>query len=506
MEKRWKTPQMTAMLAALLCGTGTHLFGLVNILHNYDDIAQLPTGYGAGVTSGRWLLSLLGDLMDKLGGNYNLPLVNGVLFLVLIGLAAGLLADIFEIRSRVHAALLGTVMVVFPSAFSTLLFRYTAVYYGLGIVLAVLAAWTPERVKFGWLLSALCTACSMGIYQAYVPITITIFVLRLLQLELLGFDWKRFVRQGLSCCGALLLGLGLYLLLMKGTLALYGTQLSDYQGVDQMGVLTLKKLPQLVKKAYYFSAWMPVKNFWGLASSPFLKLAYGLSELVSVGLVLWLLVEKKRGWDAWLLCGLLGLLLPLAVSFVIIMCPESDIYTLMVYAYVLVPCIPMILLTCFERQRRRVEQVVVVLLALICGCYGYSTNVNYSALYFSNRQIENYVNGLVTQVRMTEGFDAEKKWAFLGVIDDPLLSCYWQYEMDYGGEEFTGPMLRRYSWDAWMWNYCGYMPPLAEETEVSALFETEEVKAMPCWPSQGSIRVIGDTVVIKFSETNVKPN
>lgn len=506
MKEKWKTPPMTAGLAALLCGTGVHLFGLVNILHNYDDIAQLPAGYGAGVTSGRWLLSLLGDLMDKLGGNYNLPLVNGVLFLAMIGLAAGLLADIFGIRNRVHAALLGVVMAVFPSAFSTLLFRYTAAYYGLGIVLAVLAAWTPERVKFGWLLSALCTACSMGIYQAYAPITITVFLLRLLQLELAGEGTGNVVRRGLSCCGALLLGLGFYLVLMKGTLALYSTQLSDYQGVDQMGLLTLRSLPQLVKKAYYMFAWMPVRNYWGLASIPVLMYAYGLSELVSAGMVLWLLLKKKRGWGEWLLCGLLCLLLPLAVSFVIVMCPESYIYTLMVYAYVLVPCVPIILLTCFDRRPKRLEQAAVILLALICGCYGYQTNVNYSALYFSNRQIENYVSGLVTQVRMTKGFDAQKKWAFLGVIDDPLLSCYWQYEMDYGGEEFTGPMLRRYSWDSWMWNYCGYMPPLADDAEVSALFETEEVRAMPCWPSQGSIRVIGDTVVIKFSETNVKPN
>lgn len=29
----------------------------------------------------------------------------------------------------------------------------------------------------------------------------------------------------------------------------------------------------------------------------------------------------------------------------------------------------------------------------------------------------------------------------------------------------------------------------------------QEVKAMLCWPDEGSIKVIGDTVVIKFQNT-----
>lgn len=57
--------------------------GLVNVLHNYDDIAQQPRGYGTGVTSGRWLLSIMGDFCDAIGGNFNLPTVNGLLFLLL---------------------------------------------------------------------------------------------------------------------------------------------------------------------------------------------------------------------------------------------------------------------------------------------------------------------------------------------------------------------------------------------------------------------------------------
>ena len=36
----WKTPAAAALLAALAAGLLVHLFGLVNILHNNDDIWQ----------------------------------------------------------------------------------------------------------------------------------------------------------------------------------------------------------------------------------------------------------------------------------------------------------------------------------------------------------------------------------------------------------------------------------------------------------------------------------
>lgn len=101
---------------------------------------------------------------------------------------------------------------------------------------------------------------------------------------------------------------------------------------------------------------------------------------------------------------------------------------------------------------------------------------------------------------MTEGFDSEKEWAFLGEITDPLLNPAWDYELSYGGNYTVDGTLEAYSRGHWIWQYNGYRPPMASEEKVLALWETEEVRQMPCWPDQGSIRVIGDTVVIKCQE------
>ena len=507
-KRSFKTPECTAVIAALVSGTITHLFGLVNVLHNYDDIAQQPRGYGTGVTSGRWLLSLLGDFCDLVGGNYNLTFVNGLLFIALIACSAGFLVSVFHIGSRKMAALVGMLLVAFPSAFSTLAFRYTAVYYGMAMLLSVLAAWILQRHKYGLFLSALCTAFALGIYQAYVPMTIGIFVLMLLQQTLEGNSafWK-LIRRGIYYCISLLLGLLFYYLFLEITLKIYGTELSTYQGVNQMGKIALADLPELVREALYSVCMLPLKDYCGLAASKLIKIAYLLLFIFDALIIGYILFRKIKKISLIFFTAVLCLAFPIAVNFIVIMCPDSWVYTLMVYSFVLVACAPIILFECIglkedgkQGRRRFLAQGISFVLAMLIGSYAYQTNVNYIALYYSNRQVENYLNSLVVQVRMAEGFDTEMDWAFIGEIDDPLLHCYWQYEMNYGGIEFTEWMLQRYSWGEWIRNYFGYTFPVESDNEIAELNKSDEVRNMPCWPNEGSIKVIDDTVVIKCQD------
>ena len=41
---------------------------------------------------------------------------------------------------------------------------------------------------------------------------------------------------------------------------------------------------------------------------------------------------------------------------------------------------------------------------------------------------------------------------------------------------------------------------MADEAEILELSASDEVREMPCWPNAGSIKVIGDKVVIKCQE------
>lgn len=504
-----KNPAFLAFVTALCAGVLVHLFALTNPLHNYDDLAVQPLGFGTGISSGRWLLEILGTKSIQLGIGYNLPTLNGLVFLFYLSLAAGFLVSALKLRSPVFSVMIGILVVVFPSTASTMYFRYTAPYYGLGILFAVMAAWALYRSKLGILYSAVLTGCSLGIYQAYTPITIGLLVLMLLQDTVSGEkSWKTILAKGLYDCAALVLGLAAYSVFLKITLHFYfWVELSDYQGIDQMGLISLKMLPQLIQNAFLTALRLPAADYCGIAFNGALRLAFLMTYLLSLLLTLYLLVTRVRNLPGAGLALALLLVFPLAAAFVIVMCPQSAIYTLMVYGFMLIPCVPAVLLEALpqaEGVRRKLHTLTrrcaALVLSLFLLFYAYNDNVSYTSLYYANRQAENYYTSLITQIRMTEGFTADKQWAFIGSNQDPLqVPSEWDKLTRYGGNVGGKAMITTYSWIHWVSHYLGYSIPFASEEAIASLVQTEEFQAMPCWPDAGSIKAIGDLMVIKYS-------
>ena len=501
----WKrTPECSALVSALVYGMLVHLFALTNILHNHDNIASQPGGYGLGVDMGRWFLEILGRFFDKAGLNYNLPSVNGFLYIALLAVAAALLVSVLKIRSKVSAVLVGALFVAFPTVTATMIYRYTTIFYGISAVLAVLAVWVVGKFRGSLLISAVLVGLSMGIYQAYVPLTIALFVLQLICAGLRGeADGKKLVRNGLADCLALVIGLAVYFAGMKICNAIFGVELVDYQGVSTMGSISASQLPQLVVKALKAVLLLPVRDYCGVANRALMRIAYLLLGILTPAMVLWILVKKIRHVGTCVITGLLLVAFVLAVGFVEVMVPDGWIYTLMVFSFSLLACAPLVILECLPREdRKKVTEgfrlAVTLLVVLLVFFYGYYANVNYTAAYYAGEQIDNYLSGVVLRATMTEGFTTDKQWALLGDIQDPLLGSPWEDEISYTGLGFTQYLLNQYSRRAWIKNYVGYDYPRADAETITALAETEEVKSMPCYPNAGSIRVIGDIVVIKF--------
>lgn len=509
MKEKWKTPAGTAFLAAMTCGSVAHLFGLVNAMHNYDDIAVHPQGSGTGTISGRWFLDLLGGLFEYFGGNYNLTVLNGLIFLFLLAVSAGILCRVLRIGSREIAALLGMLFVVFPVVTSTMLFRYTTIHYGIAVLLSVTAGLTIEKRYWGVAVTAVLICLALGIYQAYLPLTIGMFVLTLLREALTGeTGGLTLVKKGLRDCGAILLGVAAYLLVTKLVLAVSRQTLLNYQGISSMGQIDPKTLLYFVKEAMVYCITFVGTNYCGLADSRLICLAYAGLCLLSLGMGIVLLIQRgAKLFPDWMLtCALVGVF-PLAVNFIVVMCPQSNIYTLMQYGFVLIGFVPLVLLDSLmripagnKRCANVLKKCVLALSAVLVSGYIYSANVNYTAQYYASRQAENFMNSLMTQARMTEGFTADKKWALVGNVKDPLYFAGWNDVQRIGGNADMLSLVNSYSRCRWFERYMGCRVPELDEAGVRAIAATEEVLAMPCWPDEGSIQVIGDVLVIKFQD------
>lgn len=508
MKRDYTAPELIAGYSALIAGTITHMFGLVNVLHNYDDIVRQPSGYGTGIESGRWMLTVLGGFFKRIDASQNTTFFNGIVFLLFLAFSAAILVSVLQIKNKKMAALLGALFVTFPAVCSTMIFRYTVGYYGIAVLLSVLAVWFVEKYAFGLPLSILCICCSLGIYQAYIPITITVFILALLRRSLYkSAAFRHLVLRGVYYCMAIILGLVLYFVLMNHYLEKFNVVLGSYQGVDQMGQLSLAQIPVLIKEAYVSFLTFPARDYCDLAGMPVIRNVYYLLFLISVGLLGYICFRYVKKPLLIAFAVVMCLLLPLAMNFIVVMTPDGWVYTIMVYAFVFVGMVPVILMDrvleeAYIRPERKTffERAIVLVLGVLIACYGYQTNVNYNAVYFANRQVENYLNSMIVQVRMTEGFTPEQKWAFIGKINDPLWNQNWEYEDAFGGVAFKQQLMHQYSWMYWPEVYFGYTLPLADGATIENLQGNDEVKAMPCWPAQGSIKVIDNMVVIKLQE------
>lgn len=509
----FKEPKWIAGVSAAVSGVVVHSFALVNVLHNYDNILQQPKGYGAGITSGRWFLSILGDFCENiLGLGYNLSTINGLLFLAMIAVSAMLLVEVLQIRVGFSAALLGCLMATFPTVCSTMVFRYTAPYYGLSLLLSVFAVWVAGRGKLGVILSALCVAFSMGIYQAYVPFTIGIFLLVLMHQSLQqDASLLKLILQGVRYCVCLILGVVLYFVFLKIAMALYSTAgevvLDTYQGIDSMGKISLSQLPGLIKQAWLSAALFTIRDYCGIAGTAMLKILWsGLLLLIVLMASVLLVAGRKQIWNCAFFC-LMGLLFPLAINFIVVMAPEGIVYTIMVYSFVLVACAPLMLAECLPEGKMRglLLQGIGLLSALIIFYNGNYTNLNYTRLYYANRQVENYFSGMAAQIRMTEGYTPDKKLVVLGErLQDPNMWEIWDEEPVYGGvngSNAKGLINASYSVVLWIDNYLGVGIAQAEESEKAEVEKNPAVEEMPCWPSQGSLKVMDAYLVLKREET-----
>lgn len=516
MQQIWKqkTPEWAAFWAALIAGVVAHSFALVNVLQNYDNILQQPKGYGAGITSGRWLLSIMGDISEKfLDLGYNLPLVNGLGYLFLVALSAALIVHFLKIQNRLSVVLTGCLMATFPTVCSTMLFRFTSVYYGVCLLFSVLAALAIEKPRYGIVLSAIFTAFALGIYQAYTPVTIGLFVLMLMRSALEeNADFRKLVILGIRCCAALAFGLALYFMLLKLSLAVYScwgeVALDSYLGINEMGKIKLSELPYMLKKAWCSAVFFPLQDYCQMASSRVLKLMWTALMGMTAALGVYLLVGRRPKFLNAAFCCLMAFFFPLAVNFCVIMSPQG-VYTMMTYSFVLFGCAPLMLLEFLPQQALQLRgkplfrRIAAVVLGIIVFCNGYYANYHYTALYYSNRQVENYISGMVAQMRMTEGFTPEKKWVFIGVNHDPRLWDIWNTMPRYGGMVgcSSGALMQvGYSFGMWFDSYIGYGGGYVTEAEREALLEDQRVAQMPCWPTQGSMQVIDNYLVVKFEE------
>lgn len=492
--------------SSIILGLATHLYVFTNKFTNHDDLDQMFFA-SYGTPSGRWLL----PFALRLDGEFSMPWLIGILSILCLAGVACFTVSILRIRRPFGCVAASAIVTAFPTVASTFAYMFTAYAYFLALLLAAFGAYAA--VRWGWPGSALGTVAitlSLGIYQSYFPVAAVLMVGALLLETLDGNrSFKELLLRGLRFVATLIAPMAAYLVVVRFTTMDIG--LTDYHGISDMGQISLKDLPTLVYKGYEKCLSFFLKNDLGWHFS-FLK--YGFAAIVLCCVVLGVLLLRKRRLDPAriALAVVLVAVYPLAASLIYVMVPSGYVHGVMIYGFAYLLLLPIALADYAEDHLKtgpgaplQAAAAWIILLTVSVAAYSYAVTDNsaYLKADLGMRQCVAYSNRLVERAESCEGYRPGMDLVLLGsIVEDPWLSP--TPELD--GVSVTGILdLRglRTSWtyDRFLRYYLGYTGNIYtsfhRDSDVYAAMD--EVKAMPCYPQEGSVRVIGNAVVVKLN-------
>lgn len=491
--------------AAAVLGLVTHLYMFTNKFTNHDDMDSL-FGNTYGAASGRWLR----PLFIRLGGSASMPWLVGLLSVLCLAAAACLTVSLLRIRRPVGCVLAAGILVSFPTVLATFTYMYTSFAYFLSLLLAVFGAWAA--VRWGWRGSAAAAAAialSLSVYQSYLPAAAALMVGALL-LEALDGEktFKALFLRGLRLLGTLIAGLAVYMVLVRVTT---GGNLTSYMGLDNMGRISLKELPGQIWRAYqnYFLF------FWEDQSGchfEVLKYALPLAAAGTAALVGAVLRHRRLGWARTVLAAGLLAIFPLAADLIFLMVPDAQVHTLMIYgmSYALILPIaiaeyaaPVLTEGFLPAFRGAVSWIVALTMALTTYSYIVASNKCYLKIDLSMRQCEAYSVRLLERIETCEGYEP---WMGVVLVGSDLMEGALFPMTEMGDVQVIGAMsfagLRSsYTYGYYLRNFLGFNRNVfvggSEEEKAAAALD--EVKEMPLYPREGSVRALNGMVVVKLN-------
>ena len=502
------------LISSYCFGIAAHGIMMFNKFSWHDDVALISKLSVKWVTGlGRWFRAVLAYAVAVItnGTNLSLPLFHGILSIFFIALSTFILIQVFHIENVFLQNVLCGLLVTYPVVTGTFGFMFTAPYYFLAFFLAVFSVYfeSLRNNTLSFAVSSVCICLSLGIYQAYFPVSVSCFAL----LIVVGIIDDRFdsvkaiTLQGTRYILICVCGLVEYYIIWKLALKLFDISVNDYQGFSSIGASGIGNYVEGIRDAYriFFLISKDNKcNLFPMRGASFLEWAI---IIISVGISLIFIIRKIRKdiFKGLLLACLIGLL-PLCFNLICLISavtPDSIVHTLMLYANSMLYVYCTWILQYISRNKTdlfyKVYRVSTVLMSLLVIMNVYFANACYLKAEIYQKQTMSEMTVLVTRIKSVEKYKDEMPVSF--VLTDNIDSTRTDNQAfsDINIVPFDTVQIDQYIIQRNMLNYlsvwCGFSPEYAD----SKYFENmKEVQEMPCYPDDGSIKIIENTVVVKM--------
>ena len=495
-----KKPLIFALVCTFLWGMAAHGYCFLDNNVSHDSLREFHAailGNNIKVGSARFVTPIYRDLI---GTDVTLPWLIGILALLWLGITVFFNLKLFHVESRILACLIAGVLTTNIAVSSTAAtYIHDLDSYCFAVMCATGAVLLWQRYPKGWLLGAIPLVATLGIYQSYLFVAVTLVAMVSILDLLEGKSFSQVLQNGLKAVAMTMLGAVLYFLTLRGYLILTGSTLStnDYNSMDLIGKLTLSDIPKLVVEAYsqtLYRIWNAYSSYPGIlvkASTALLLLA-GIWALV-VGM-------KKMGLKERILCILMVVLLPLLMNFIYVI---TSGYTHDMMSWPTWLFYVLILLLC-----RRLNWQQLVCVVLVAGLlYG---NVQFANGMHMKKDLE-YDAYLSLMTRVADRIETYEGYV-IGETPVVLAGIPWRGPARHmvipGFKDYwnvTGMMMTDVVYAGGVSYYQAYFDYvlgtpilLAEEDVWRDIEKSDFVAQMPCFPNKDCITMHDGILVVKL--------
>ena len=499
LKKEWKIAFAAAFIGCLL----VHIYKFTNTLPNHDSVFNAYTNQDMTI-SGRWFLQYACGISSY----FDLPWLNGLLCAVYLGFAAAIVTETLNMKNPVAIVLSGLVLVTSFSTTETLFFEFTADGYLLALALSALAACLSCKGSKWWhyALSGLCICLSLATYQAYLSFAVVLCICYLTVHMLDGrMDMKatwKWIGKHVVIFGT---AMAAYYIIWKLILAVTGIQAADYQGINEVGSLSLTTifsgLVESVKNLMlYFLEWNVLEHPITMYAALNIIFLLCFAVIVIVSVIKSGIWKKKASLLTLLIC--LAACVPV-ISIWRLLSAGVHYRPMMMHSVCLLYILAIVL---FDRWvGKRISTVFGLLIALICYNCGVAANISYYYLdkcYEQSYYMGSQMMERIEQAQEVYGEEIEAV-AFVGTQVENVA-----FSETVPGDRIhlLGTMLEEHllydhvHTSLYLNNTFQMNIPSASLEMREMLEDTSKVQEMGIWPAEDSVAVVDGVLVIKLAE------
>ncbi len=517
------------MGSTLVWGILAHGYNLTHKLSFHDDIQELFTP-GATYLTGRWFLGVMAKIETILFGTslFSLPLLNGLLGILLIGLSVCLWAKLYGLEGKGTLCLLPGVAVSIPAITDLMGFMFMVQYYGLAVFMTsigvyLICRWQSLPWKKPWLpafwlvIGTSVTMKAIGIYQGMLPLSCSLLVLDLL-LEVRrtdraaagdgsGMAWGTFWKKALLYVVCIGVASVIYMICARVFCLLTGTTMSEYGGLSGAGSVGIMTYLGRLGSAYgtfFFPERAAIYNLYPASIWWMHKVLLILAVVTTV------MVLRSLHRSGVLQTILLLVVFPLSMNLVFVMTDVIWIHALTLYSQ-----IALFIYVCANVEKLQscgkdcgkttgaciLTGATTCLVALMVLSFVRYSNVCYLKAEFLQAQATSYFDRLITRIQETEGYTDETPIVYLNAQDkqDATMTDMSGFEDVITVPFVYDTLINDYAWENYMKMWNGFSPVTAPGDPNPDNWP-KEIQDMPRYPAAGSIRYIeeGHYMAVKF--------